>query len=194
MSRLPVVALLAVLVALAGCGALSEPTGPGDQPTPLDDTGGSPPSIDVDVSVTAVVDGDTIRIAHANGTVDTVRLVGVDTPEVHVEVQPTEYEGIPDTEAGRSCLRAAGENASDAMRSWVGDETVTLQFDPEADTRGGYGRLLGYVLVDGENVNYDLLTTGHARLYDSAFTQRDRFADAESEARAAGRGLWRCAG
>lgn len=144
------------------------------------------------VTVVSVVDGDTLDVRFSNGSTDRVRLLGVDTPEVHVAVEPTEYEGVPDTEAGRTCLRAAGENASSVVRSRLSGETVTLVFDPAADTRGAYGRLLAYVVHEGQNINAALVSDGHARLYDSEFGQRERFASAEQAAQAAGRGLWSC--
>ena len=58
--------------------------------------------------VTDVVDGDTVDVRFPDGSADTVRLLGVDTPEVHVENDPAEFEGVPDTEAGRTCLRRQG--------------------------------------------------------------------------------------
>jgi micrococcal nuclease len=66
-------------------------------------------------------------------------------------------------------------------------------FDETADRRGYYGRLLAYVYVDGQSFNYALVQEGHARLYESTFTERERYAAAEVDARTAGRGLWSCA-
>ncbi len=112
------------------------------------------------VTVTNVVDGDTIDIEYQNGSSDTVRLLGVDTPETYGSVSPGEFEGVPDTQAGRECLQAAGENASAYATDQLADQTVTLQFDSQADRRGDYGRLLAYVQVDGSNFNYDLVERG----------------------------------
>lgn len=61
---------------------------------------------------------------------------------------------------------------------------------PEADRRGYYGRLLVYVYVDGENFNERLLETGHARLYESTFSKRAAFEQAERTARQNAVGLW----
>lgn len=168
-----------VLLTLAGCSAQLGTTS-SDDPQSLE------------VTVTHVVDGDTIDVRYANGSTERVRLLGIDTPEVHVEVQPEEYEGIPDTDAGQSCLRAAGENASDAVTDQLAGEQVRLELDPEGDTRGGYGRLLAIVVHENSSVNHDLIQAGHARLYDTAFSERDRYADAEQMARDANRGLWQC--
>ncbi|WP_090615420.1 thermonuclease family protein [Natrinema salaciae] len=144
------------------------------------------------VTVTNVVDGDTIDIEYQNGSSDTVRLLGVDTPETYGSVSPGEFEGVPDTQAGRECLQAAGENASAYATDQLADQTVTLQFDSQADRRGDYGRLLAYVQVDGSNFNYDLVERGHARVYDSTFSQSDSFYSAESAAQSAERNVWSC--
>ncbi|MFB6250442.1 MAG: lamin tail domain-containing protein [Halobellus sp.] len=188
-------ALLA-LVVLSGCltgipasddTATVSPTADSTAESSLPEEGG------VSVTVTEVVDGDTIKIAYANGSRDSVRLLGVDTPEVHVENTPDEFEGVPDTDVGRQCLRQAGEAASTYAKERLAGETVTLRFDERADRRGYYGRLLGYVIVNGTSFNRALLRMGHARVYDSTFTERERYEATASDARAAHRGLWSCA-
>lgn len=143
-------------------------------------------------TVVSVADGDTIDVRLADGSVETVRLLGVDTPEVHVPVQPADYPEVPNTTAGRACLRAVGENASDYVTAAVAGTPVRLELDPVADRRGGYGRLLAYVSYDGRNLNAELVARGYARVYDTAFTEREAFREAAAEARAAGRGVWGC--
>ena len=57
------------------------------------------------VTVESVTDGDTMEVRFADGTVETVRLLGVDTPESTVtQVSPDEWESIPDTVEGRDWL------------------------------------------------------------------------------------------
>jgi micrococcal nuclease len=158
-------------------------------PTP---TSTATPADGLRVTVTQVVDGDTIDIEFQNGTSDTVRLLGVDTPEVHVETDPAEWEGVPSSQAGRDCLREEGYDASDYVSNQIAGETVTIQFDDAADRRGSYGRLLAYVIVDGENLNYQLVNQGYARVYDSTFSLSESFYTAESSARSAESGAWRC--
>jgi len=183
---------VALLVVAAGCSGL---TGSPSQPagTAVDGQSVDAPEPDITVTVTAVVDGDTIQVAYENGTADTVRLVGVDTPEVHTENDPAEFEGVPETDAGASCLRGAGANASSLAKQHLLGETVGLSFDPNQDRRGYYDRLLAYVVVDGSLFNYRLVETGHGRVYDSEFTRAERFYAAEETARSERRGLWRCA-
>jgi micrococcal nuclease len=179
--------VLALLVLGAGCVSVSlDPT-----PTPPADATATPEN-GTTVRVTDVVDGDTVDVRFSGGRTETVRLLGVDTPEVHGETDPSEFEGVPDTEAGRACLRRQGERASAYATERLGDRRVTLQFDDEAGRRGGYDRLLAVVVVDGESFNDALLSGGHARLYDTPFRDRDRYANLEREARAAARGVWSC--
>ncbi len=173
--------LVAVLV-LAGCAGLPATSG----------AGGATPALDHEVTVVDVVDGDTIEVRMPDGDVETLRLLGVDTPETYADNDPTEFEGVPDSRAGRVCLRAAGENATDFARELVANGTVRVRTDPTADRRGSYGRLLVYVTADNASLNRALLARGHARLYDTQFERRDDFAAVEERARAAGRGLWGC--
>lgn len=185
-------ALLALLV-LAGCLSISFGT-----PTPAADGGGVnsdatiAPDAGREVTVVDVVDGDTIDIRYANGTTDTVRLLGIDTPEVRAENAPTEFEGVPDTEVGETCLREAGERAGEFARSRLAGATVTISTDPRSDRRGAYGRLLAYVQVDGIDINYRLVADGHARVYDTTFTRSARYYAAEQRAQTDRDGLWTC--
>lgn len=175
---------LLLLVVSAGClsgvGVPDDSTGP--------DTSGD----GVEVTVVDVVDGDTVDIEYDNGTRDTVRLLGVDSPEVQSENDPEEFPGVPDTEAGERCLRRAGGNATAYATDRLADESVTLVFDPQSDRRGYYGRLLAYVFVDDESFNHALLRAGHARVYDTAFTERERYERSAEAAREGRRGLWSC--
>jgi len=143
-------------------------------------------------TVVDVVDGDTVDVQLANGSADTVRLLGVDTPEVHSSTTPSEFEGVPSSEAGRDCLRSVGQNATSFVESEIGGDEIELHLDNESDRRGGFGRLLAYVLEHESNLNYVLVEEGYARVYDSEFEQRDRFYEAESAAQSAGIGVWSC--
>lgn len=142
------------------------------------------------VTVVRVIDGDTLEVKFPDGHTEDVRLLGVDTPEVHVENDPAEFEGIPDTEAGQDWLRDWGHKASEFARTQVGGEEVTIRTDPEADRRGSYGRLLVYVDHDGETFNEALIEQGYARMYDSQFSKREQYASAEQTAQSNDVGLW----
>ncbi|WP_233204245.1 lamin tail domain-containing protein [Halegenticoccus soli] len=188
-------AVAALLLATAGClsplGSPDAGASPGRSvPTATPHPSTAPTAT---ATVVEVVDGDTVKVRYPNGSRDTVRLVGVDTPEVHVRDDPTEYEGVPDTERGRRCLRGHGDRASDYATERLDGETVELGFDENEGRRGYYGRLLAYVYVGGEQFNYRLVREGYARAYDSGFVERERYEAAEADARADGRGLWSCA-
>jgi micrococcal nuclease len=180
MARTLVAVALVALVVAAGCAGAG--IGAGSNPTP---SGGT-------VTVVEVVDGDTVEVEFADGRRDTARLLGVDTPEVHADNDPAEFDGVPDTEAGADCLRRWGERASAFARERLLGATVTLRFDDNEPRRGGYDRLLVYVVEDGELFNRKLVDQGYARVYDSEFTRRGTFYDLESTAQAEQRGLWTC--
>lgn len=175
----PLVALtLSLLLVLSGCVSL---------PQSGEETPG-----EYEVTITRVIDGDTVEFEYANGTTDTARLVGVDTPEVHTANQPADFEGVPDTEAGKDCLRDWGHRASEFVRSRVLGETVRIELDPSEGPRDRYDRLLAYLYVDGDLLNHELLELGYATVYETDFEQRDSFDEAEASARDEGLGVWEC--
>jgi micrococcal nuclease len=168
-----------LLVLVAGCTALP---GTSETSTP----GGG------EATVTRVVDGDTVEIA-SDGGPDTVRLLGVDTPERVGGTNPAEFEGVPNTTAGRTCLRAVAGEATTYLSDLLGDGPVRMAFDDASDRRDRYGRLLAYLsLPDGTNVNRALVADGYARVYDTAFAQSAAFYAAEAAAQENGTGVWRC--
>jgi micrococcal nuclease len=189
MERRVVLALaVALVVSLSGCStAIDSLTAGTQQPG---NAAGPDIGEEWTVEVVEVVDGDTLKVRFPDGTVENVRLLGVDTPEVHTAVSPGEFEGIPSTDDGQMWLRDWGHKASEFMRQRVADATVRVATDEQADRRGSYGRLLVYVFADGENVNAELIEHGYARMYDSSFSKRDAFASMESTAQSQRAGLW----
>lgn len=150
------------------------------------DGGGSPePSGPISARVTHVVDGDTIDVRMPDGDEETVRYIGIDTPETVK----------PDTP-----VQCGGPKAHAVNERLVGGRTVTLRFD--AERRDVYGRLLAYVYLPTASpaghplfVNAELVRRGLARTL--TIPPNDSFAGlfARLAARAggAGRGLWgRC--
>lgn len=143
------------------------------------------------VTVIEVTDGDTLTVAFDDGSTTEVRLLGVDTPEVHVENDPAEFEGIPETESGSDWLRDWGHKASEFARTELKGDEVRLTVDETADRRDRYDRLLAYVHTsDGDLFNRALLEQGYARLYESEFTKRSAFETAEADAQSGDVGLW----
>lgn len=194
MRRTHTLALLCVvlLLALAGCSGIPEGT-----PESTESPDGEPISFNAEnttewtVTVTRVIDGDTMEVRYDNGQTDTLRLLGVDTPETMLSrVSPDEFEGIPETTAGRDHLFEWGERATDLAEDELAGEQVQIVLDDESDRRGSFGRLLVYIYVNGENFNERLLSDGYARMYDSQFSMRESFVDAEQEAQSNNVGLW----
>jgi micrococcal nuclease len=182
-TRAAVVLALAVLV--AGCTA-------GVSPSDSSGEGDDELANGVTVTVVEVTDGDTMDVRFPDGRVETVRLLGVDTPETYAENSPDEWEDIPDTQAGTDWLKTWGERATTFATESLAGEDVEIRTDPQADRRGGYDRLLVYISTPTADVSFNqrLVERGYARLYDTEFGQRDVFAAAEQSARADERGVW----
>jgi endonuclease YncB( thermonuclease family) len=128
------------------------------------------------VTVSRVVDGDTVEVAPAVEGLTEVRLIGVDTPETS---HPTYGE------------QPYGQQAKEFTISRLQGEQVALEFDVERVDP--YGRLLAYVwLSDGKMFNEVLLKEGYAQMATFPPNVRyvERFQEAQREARAASRGLW----
>ena len=130
---------------------------------------------DTTVTVSRVVDGDTIEVSPAVDRIDEVRLIGVDTPETK---DPS--EGI----------EPYGPEASAFAADELAGQSVDLEFDIEREDQ--YDRLLAYVYVGREMFNEVLLEEGYAQAYPYEPNTRyeGRFAAAQEEARAAGLGIW----
>jgi micrococcal nuclease len=141
-----------------------------------------------------VIDGDTMDVRLSDGTVETVRLLGVDTPETSVtRASPEEWEGVPDTTGGRDWLVSNGNDATQYAKNRLAGQTVSIEFDPESDRRGYYDRLLVYLsqsATSEKSFNKRLLTNGYARYYESTFTQQDVYQSAEMNAREESIGVW----
>ncbi len=126
--------------------------------------------------VTEFVDGDTIRV-DMNGSEETVRMLGIDTPETH---DP------------RKSVQCFGQAASDFTKKFIGTSRVRLESDPDSTNRDRYDRLLRYVfLPDGRMVNIELLKQGYA--FANTFfplSRKEEFKTYQQQAEAASAGLW----
>ncbi|MCY4109524.1 MAG: thermonuclease family protein [Chloroflexi bacterium] len=154
------VATVAALVWLAAaCG--DEDLGGGSEAE-------APPSL-VFARVVDVIDGDTIEVA-IDGAIETVRYIGIDTPEI-----------------GQRCA----PEATETNRRMVSGKRVMLVRDRE--NRDIYNRLLRYVYSDGELVELKLVELGLARplkIFPNV-THSDEIAEAARTAKANGTGcLW----
>ena len=170
-----VAALIALPMALAGCGGASAPA-----ETAL------PAGLEGPYEVVEVVDGDTVKV-RVDGRPVTVRLLGIDTPETHDPRRPVE------------CF---GREASRRAEQLLAGREVLLEGDPTQGGADRYGRRLAYVWLPGppaELVNERLVAEGYAHEYTYAGPHRyaARFDAAQAAAREGDRGLWSpqaCAG
>lgn len=126
--------------------------------------------------VVRVVDGDTIKV-RIGRKVETVRLIGVDTPETVDPRRPVEY-------FGREASRFVKEMA-------LGDR-ITLEPDPQCSNRDKYRRLLRYVyLEDGTLLNAEIIAQGYGHAYTKyPFSRMKEFRRLERAARQGSLGLW----
>lgn len=128
-------------------------------------------------TVTAVVDGDTIRVVPDGSAEERrVRLLGLDAPEV------------------RDTPECGGPEATDVLVDLLPvGTTVTLVGDPTQDDVDRYDRLLRYVEApDGTDVGERLIASGWVATYvfRDDFERLGRYAAAEDRARDEGRGAW----
>jgi micrococcal nuclease len=127
-------------------------------------------------TVTRVVDGDTVH-ARVGGRDETIRYIGLDTPET---VKPN------------TPVQCFGKAASAANRRLVDGQRVRLRLD--AEPRDRYGRLLAYVYRrrDGLFVNAALVRDGFATILTIPpnVSHAGDLRGLERRARARRRGLW----
>ena len=168
MTRVPLLAACAILT--AACSAapatapaltLTHPVGP-----------------DVSASIVKVTDGDTFHVSTPTGQ-EAVRVLGFNSPEV---VDP------------RKPVECGGPEASAWAKQLLTNQHVTLVSDPTQADRDRYQRLLRYVrLDDGRDYSIEAARAGMGRDYvygRKPVQEQAQIVAAETEARAAKRGLW----
>jgi endonuclease YncB( thermonuclease family) len=167
-----VLACAVLVVACLACFAVWRVAGPGSG------RAGRAPGA---ATVVRVVDGDTV-VVELGGSEETVRLIGIDTPETVAPDQPEECFG-----AEASAHLAALLPPGSAVR-------LTRDVEP----RDAYDRLLAYVEAGGEGrlVNLSLVAEGYAvaKHYPPNTAHRDDLEAAERAARAGRFGLWSACG
>jgi micrococcal nuclease len=175
------------LVAFCLCAGCS--TGTGSSPESGFFTGQPPGATVTGITVAGTIDGDTIRLAFPDGRTETLRLLGIDTPEVTPEGNdPGKFEGVTDI----SYLSLWGEEAASYTHEKLDGRMVTITHDRDAGTRDRYGRLLGTLtLADGTDYAEELLRKGLARVYTpETFARKDRYLAVQAGAMDARVGIW----
>jgi micrococcal nuclease len=125
--------------------------------------------------VIGVRDGDTIEVDLGSGNFETVRYIGIDTPE---SVDP------------RRAVECFGKEASNMNNTLVMNKKIQLEKDISETDK--YGRLLRYVFVDNIFVNQYLVDEGfaHASSYPPDVKYQEDLNSAEEDARLNKKGLW----
>ncbi|MCX5711715.1 MAG: thermonuclease family protein [Candidatus Omnitrophica bacterium] len=145
------------------------------------------------ILITKVIDGDTLRLE--NG--ERVRLIGIDTPEVHPNNKL--YRDVKRTGQDADSIMEMGKAALEFTKKLAEGKNVSLEFDVQKRDR--YERLLAYVYVLGSDkkkntaifLNAEIIKAGYAGLMtippDVKYT--DLFQKLYKEARKNKRGLWK---
>ncbi len=127
--------------------------------------------------VLSVIDGDTVKL-EINGKSETVRLIGLDTPETVHPSKPVQCFGI---------------EASNKAKELLSNQVVQLEIDEGQGQRDKYGRMLGYVfLPDGRNYNLLMIEQGYAYeyTYSTPYRYQKEFREAQRKSRENKTGLW----
>ena len=104
---------------------------------------------EVSVSLDRCVDGDTVWF-YVNGKEEKVRFLGVDAPEI-------EHDGIDAEAYGDEASQFVCDKLTNAKK-------ITLEFDKNSSQYDKYGRMLAWVIVDGDNLNVMLVQKGYGEV------------------------------
>ena len=174
-NRLVVGGVFAALLVLGGTTsavAAGRPSSPS-----LSSAGQSAPVVDV-------VDGDTVK-ASLDGKTETIRLIGLDTPETKDPASP---------------VQCYGPEATQRAHQLLDGKTVKVEQDSTQGARDAYGRLLAYVwLPDDRMFEQVMISEGFGReyTYDRPYRYQPELKAAQATAQSGGQGLWAastCAG
>lgn len=152
-----------------------------------------PEHLRVACKVLTVYDGDTLACdLNRDGSIqkprEEIRLLGVDSPEMHYSRKNATYQ------TAHPLDEPFAKEASRWLTKQVNQKTVYLEFDVRPADQ--YGRSLAYVFLApqmGLSLNEHLLETGYATLLFIGPNRRyeQRFQLAETRARKLKKGLWR---
>jgi micrococcal nuclease len=128
-------------------------------------------------SVSSIVDGDTLKV-NINGTIETLRLIGLDTPET---VDP------------RKPVQCFGKEASNKAKELLTGKKVRIEKDSTQGELDKYGRRLAYIYrEDGLFYNKYMIEQGYAHeyTYNTPYKYQAEFKAAQKSAQENLRGLW----
>lgn len=140
-------------------------------------------------TVTRVVDGDTMEVALDNGETIKIRVLGVDTPEIHLaKNQPSRFNGESKTFLYHQALTGAAYTHTTLI-----GKRVELRMDPLNKAQDMYGRTLAAVWY-GSNFDHDLtadlIENGFARVSPYAVKDTPKYTLLQTYAQEHKRGIW----
>jgi len=120
--------------------------------------------------VVKVTDGDTIHVLDQSKARYKIRLGGIDAPERK---------------------QAFGKKSTKNLAGYIAGENIEVEYNK----RDRYGRIIGKLLKDGQDINLQQVKDGYAwhyKKYQKEQSKQDRhlYSSAETEARAKKIGLW----
>ncbi|CAG1007059.1 Thermonuclease [Phycisphaerales bacterium] len=161
-------------VAIAS-GGLGFVAGRRSAPAPLPEGVRAAPESEFTATVVRVGDGDTIDVAPTDPPApnEKIRLLGIDAPAL----------------GEKWCTES-----TNALRTLVQGKSIRVEFEREGEGRRDKSeRVLGYVVLDGQNVNVEMVRQGWARYSDKHGGTRfaAELRSAEDESRSGKRGMWK---
>jgi len=125
----------------------------------------------------AVLDGDTIIVIRNKEKI-TIRLVGIDAPEIdHVKYGKT-----------GACF---GSEAKDFLAKEIEGKNIIFLSDPLSAKKDKYGRSLGYIFSGQRLENFEMVRNGYAFVYEyEDFLVKKIFYEAQKLAKKEKMGLW----
>ena len=115
--------------------------------------------------VIKVADGDTVTVLDANKQQHRIRLNWIDAPE---------------------SKQAFGQKSKKYLDDMVYKKNVTIEYEK----KDMYGRILGFIKIDGKNVNLEMVKAGMAWHYEYYAKNAKEYAEAQKQAKLAKKGLW----
>jgi len=141
------------------------------------------------VKIVKVIDGDTLAVDY-NGRRESVRLIGIDTPESFAGKKARRDSKRSHTDMAQ--ILQSGKRAAEYTKTLLKPgELLAVEFDVEKRDR--YGRLLAYIfLSDGRMLNEEIVKNGYASVLTIPpnVNYQKRFIEAYRYARRNNLGLW----
>jgi micrococcal nuclease len=134
--------------------------------------------------VTRIADGDTVTVQTERGP-ERIRFLGIDAPEMNWGRGRPECGAVESRDAVRRLVEGKRVRIERRGTDQYGRTLAIVHLDQAPDGMAALGRM---------SLNEWLLHQGHAELFRKAVhPDRERFHQAERQAKNARRGMWRCA-